>query len=385
MRCINIYAPSSNYHVIPNLGRFTRNDLVNIWKEAQYASMHDELLQLMLKFRLCYQLPGNLDTFIAPQLLTENQPVYDWDETDNILMRYAYEFMPKAILTQFIVVLHALIDHQRLVWRSGGVLAKNQTQAEIIVYYGQREIRIRVAGKHKKELLTIVTYELEKIHATYRRLKYNQLIPCNCVMCRVIQNPEFYPYEVLRKFMEDGKTNIQCRKSYKMVDVRRLIDDVIMEKGSFDKESKRVFMKMPLDGNEMSDGRKKDLQEYQQPMETVMGDKIVITGKGVVVTRGSQGHDIQFQEIWNLFKDQIDLEVMVKELELLKKHLKEEAVTEEQFEVAKNVAAAEREARTSNGPKMLEYLKKGWVCVLKKADEVGTKLIVEVINKAIGI
>ena len=40
-----------------------------IWSDAAYESMHGELLQLMVKFGLCFQVPGS-DTFIAPQLLT---------------------------------------------------------------------------------------------------------------------------------------------------------------------------------------------------------------------------------------------------------------------------------------------------------------------------
>ena len=70
--------------------------------------MQDELLQLMINFKLCYRIP-NSEFYIAPQLLTENQPDYDWEETNNLILRYTYEsFMPKGIITQFIVAMHKL-------------------------------------------------------------------------------------------------------------------------------------------------------------------------------------------------------------------------------------------------------------------------------------
>jgi internalin A len=219
------YKVLDNPRVIRNLGRFTRADLADIWEAPEFADMRDELVQLMMKFQLCYQIPGSPDTYIAPQLLTENQPDYTWDGCDNLLLRYTYQFMPKGILSRFIVVTHPMIADQCCVWKSGVVLEKDQIRAEVIEHYGRREIRIRVAGKHKKEMMTIVTYELDNIHDSYNRLKYDKLIPCNCAVCRAGQEPHFYPFEVLRKFTEDRRDLIQCHKSYEMVNVWGLIDD----------------------------------------------------------------------------------------------------------------------------------------------------------------
>jgi hypothetical protein len=119
-----------------------------------------------------------------------------------------------------------IADH-RCVWKSGVVLEKDQTRAEVIEHYGRREIRIRVVGKHRKNLMTIVTYELDNVHASYRRLKYGKLIPCNCAGCEASQEPHFYRFEVLRKFTEDGRDYIQCHQSYEMVNVWGLIDDFV--------------------------------------------------------------------------------------------------------------------------------------------------------------
>jgi Leucine-rich repeat (LRR) protein len=222
-----VYKVLDNKTVIGNLGKFDQGDLKSIWNEPEYAEMQDELLQLMINFKLCYRIP-NSEFYIAPQLLTENQPQHEWDESNNLVVRYTYEsFMPKGIITQLIVAMHKLIAEQRYVWRSGVILQKGETKAEIIEYYGKREIKVRVLGKNKKELLTVVSYELDEIHASYKRLKFNKLIPCNCGKCKNSQDSHFYSLDVLEQFVDDRQEAIQCQRSYEMVDVRELIDDVI--------------------------------------------------------------------------------------------------------------------------------------------------------------
>ncbi|MHC5775011.1 COR domain-containing protein [Nostoc sp.] len=231
-----VYKVLDNEKVIRNLGSFTRSDLANIWCEDEYAAMHDELLRLMINFKLCYEIPRSQGKYIAPQLLSANQPSYNWDETDNLILRYTYEFMPKGIITQFIVAMHELINQQQCVWKSGVVLYTDQTKAEVIEYYGKREIRIRVSGRYQRDWMTIVTHELDKIHAFYKRLKYNKLIRCNCHTCKDSQEPHFYSFEILRQFVADKQERIQCQKSYQMVEVLSLIDNVI------DRGKQRLFV-----------------------------------------------------------------------------------------------------------------------------------------------
>lgn len=136
--------------------------------------------------------------------------------------------MPKGILTRFIVEMHAWIEQQNYVWKSGVVLSKDDARAEVIerYRYHKGEIRIRVSGKRQRDFLTNIRHELGKIHASYERLKYSTLVPCNCSTCKGRQTPHFYPLERLHKFVDDKQTQIQCQTSYQMVSVRSLIDDV---------------------------------------------------------------------------------------------------------------------------------------------------------------
>jgi GTPase SAR1 family protein len=230
-----------------DFGRFGKPDIEGICNESIYDNMHSHILQLMLNFKLCYEIPNKKGYYIAPQLLSVNKPKYEWDENENIIIRYTYKFMPKGIISRFIVAMHEDIykeNQKDCVWKRGVVLGKDQTMAEVIENYEEREIKIRVVGKHKKELITIVTYELDKIHYSFSHLKYEKLVPCNCSECKNSQNPFFYSFDTLMKFVGDRKYEIQCQNSYEMVNVLSLIDDVIIRKELY-KEALREETTMP--------------------------------------------------------------------------------------------------------------------------------------------
>ncbi|MDJ0903340.1 MAG: COR domain-containing protein [Xenococcus sp. MO_188.B8] len=224
-----VYKVLDNPQVINNQGHFTRNDLKNIWQDEKYASMRGELLELMKKFQLCYEVPESKDMLIAPQLLSDNQPEYDWDKSHNLILRYAYpDFMPKGIITRFIVIMHQYIDQQKYVWKTGVILKKDNTKAEVIENYGKREIRICVVGNNKRNFLTIVSHEIDKINDSYKRLKYQKLIPCNCDACKNSQAPFAYDFDKLLERASNSKLTIECGNSpYHEVQVLGLIDNAI--------------------------------------------------------------------------------------------------------------------------------------------------------------
>ena len=75
--------------------------------------------------------------------------------------------------------------------------------------------------------MTIIVYELDKIYQSYHGLEYNKLIPCNCGRCKNNQDPHFYSFENLRRRITSSQYQVQCDLSFEMVNVLRLIDDVI--------------------------------------------------------------------------------------------------------------------------------------------------------------
>jgi internalin A len=230
-----VYKALDTSKVHANLGCFTQSDLSTIWTDTQYAEMRDELLQLMMRFKLCYEIPHRPKTYIVPQLLSPNQPKYAWDDTNNLTLRYHYAFMPKGMLTRFIVEMHKLIDGD-LVWKEGVILKDEHARAEVVEAYYKNEIRIRIAGKLKKPLLENIRHEFRKIHDSYNkpedppenhRFRYQEFIPCNCLVCKGSQTPFSYSLDRLQARLKSDRRQIECDISYEMIDVRSLIDDVL--------------------------------------------------------------------------------------------------------------------------------------------------------------
>jgi internalin A len=233
-----VYKVTDNQQVIANCGYFTDENLSEIWIDRQYQGLHDELLQLMENFKICYSIPGQRGHYIAPQRLPLEAPKYDdWDDTDNLIVCYKYQFMPKGIITRLIVEMHGWIcrpnidpcsgaARRDIVWRDGVLLAEKYAKAEVIENYHQGEIRIRVSGTQKNYLLNSIRYQLWKIHDTYdKRLKYQEFIPCNCSECKGSQDPHSYTFESLRRRLNNRRYEVECEKSYQMVNVRGLMED----------------------------------------------------------------------------------------------------------------------------------------------------------------
>jgi len=222
-----VYRVLDNPEVNNNLGHFDKDDLALIWHEQDYEGMHDELLQLMMKFELCYELPHQPKHYIAPQLLSNNRPSYIWSSENNLQLRYKYnDFMPRGMLTRFIVGMHDYIDNN-LVWLTGVILSKDGNRAQIIEHSEINEIHINVIGDFRRDFLTEIMAKFDELHKGFQRLKLDRLIPCNCKTCQESNNPSFYTLDEIKKRISREKETIECGESYEDVSVAGLLGDVI--------------------------------------------------------------------------------------------------------------------------------------------------------------
>ena len=217
-----VYRVLDDPQVARSLGVFHRDDLGRIWSDPVYESMHHELLQLMVRFGLCFRVPGS-DTFIAPQLLTPSQPAYHWDEADNLVLTYEYEVMPKGIVRRLIVALHDLIAPGDFLWRNGAVFEYDASRAEVIEQYRRRLLSIRIRGGDPRVLLGMVDHELGIIHRSYPGIKVERFVPCNCPRCSSSGEPSTFKVSELLDFARTGDP-IQCRASRRLLDPFKLLN-----------------------------------------------------------------------------------------------------------------------------------------------------------------
>ena len=208
-------------------GRFSKDDAQTIWCEEEYADVCNELLRLMQKFFLTYEIDHS-GSYIVPERLPASQPKYPWDKHNNLVVYYEYDvFMPKGMLSQFTVQMHRYISNHEYVWLRGVVLERDHTYAEIIESYDARRFTIRIAGPQRRDFMTIITEQLDQINAQYEHMQVDKLIPCHCAKCQTSAQPWFFEFKKLKRRIELGRQEIECEHSFEMVNVRSLIDDVI--------------------------------------------------------------------------------------------------------------------------------------------------------------
>jgi internalin A len=271
------YKVLDNNRVRQNLGKFTTTELNQIWQDAEYRNMQSELLELMLKFKLCYPLPNAKNTYIAPQLLDSNQPEYSWNDRDNLLLRYDYDFMPRGILTRFIVEMHHFIDEPN-VWKSGVLLKRDNTSAEMIETYDRREIKIRLSGSNKRGFLEVITDQLDEIHDTFNQLKVKKLIPCNCDICKKSQTPHFYDLNKLRERLVNDRDDIECDKPpYNKVNILSLIDDIGNRNKLLNREQNRENTDIVDSGNVYLNVKVQNTKGGQSIMEENQAKRLIKT------------------------------------------------------------------------------------------------------------
>lgn len=222
-----IYKIIDNETVKKQFGRFGRDDLKLIWNDSKYIKQHDELVTLMEKFELCYQLPDESEnTWLAPQLLQISQPTnneFNWPEKF-ISVRYKYNFMPRGLLSRFIVRINRYVKNLSFAWKTGVVIERSNSKAIIVENWGDREINIKATGVLARELITIITDDFDRMHNSFGKLMVEKLIPCICSFCKSNQTTHFYQYSSLIRRRESGKLTIECDLSFEDISVSELID-----------------------------------------------------------------------------------------------------------------------------------------------------------------
>ncbi len=220
-----VYKIIDTKEVVLNQGKFNYSQLRNIWNDYPNDKFAF-LIELMKKFELCFLLPNGVD-YIVPELLPPNQPdeVDNWDNSNNLRFEYRYKFMPAGIITRLIVRMHDYITNN-LFWLQGVLIAREATQALITSNTFERKISIHIKGKNRQDLFGIIRYEIENIHKTLKAPYVELMTHCICSECILSENPEFYSFEQLNKYLDKGKNTVTCPKSVEEVSINLLLGKV---------------------------------------------------------------------------------------------------------------------------------------------------------------
>jgi Leucine-rich repeat (LRR) protein len=215
-------------------GRFDGLDCERLWKDSVYADMHPELLALMQRFELCYELrDSNPPTWLAPQLLPPAKPggLHGWGGPGDLVLRYSYAFLPKGTISRLTVRLQRFVSDPEMAWITGVLCERDSSAVLVEVLPNGSEIELRARGPERKALLSVVAADLDTLNDGFQGLRdrVEKRIPCNCTRCRTAGVPEFFGERNLLRRKQDNRLRVECPASYEDVDVLELLDGVRMD------------------------------------------------------------------------------------------------------------------------------------------------------------
>jgi internalin A len=259
-----VYKILDDRKIIEAKGRFSETDLERIWTELKFRYKKAELLALMEKFELCFKI--NTNEFLATQLLSKEPVKYDWNHKDNLTFEYNYSFMPKGILGNFIVKRNEDICDS-IYWLNGVLLQWNETRAIITEEYHNRQIKVKLIGKEKRQLLAIIRKTFEEIHSRYKGIKVQEYLGCICSDCQK-GNPYLFGLENLILAKDKNVKVLQCQKSFEeisLINVLSFIEEGGDEdglKGSYFERVVKELLKSYYPNAEIRHGVKLGKFEY---------------------------------------------------------------------------------------------------------------------------
>ena len=211
------------------LGRFDETDCQRLWADTVYADKHPELLQLMVKFEIAYKLADTAPpVWLAPQLLQPSKPegLEGWEMPGDLELRYHYDFLPKGLVNRLMVRKHRHVQQPELGWKNGVLFELGSTQLLVQLSVKGDEIILRTRGPQCKELVSIISADLDALNDSFSGLseKVTKKIPCICEVCSKSTTPEFYDYEELIRRRGLNKATIECRASFADVPVIALLE-----------------------------------------------------------------------------------------------------------------------------------------------------------------
>jgi len=134
------------------------------------------IINLMKKFELCYEIDSSC--VLVPQLLDIQKPAVDFDYDASLRFFIEYDFLPKSVMTRFIVNMHRDIKGD-LRWRTGVVLEDPVFGCTAVVEADERDKRIYVTvlGHRKRDYFAVIRHALFSINSSFEKIQAIEKVP----------------------------------------------------------------------------------------------------------------------------------------------------------------------------------------------------------------
>lgn len=197
------------------------------------------ILDAMQKFKLCYVLPDQPDTYILPDLLPSDKPAeLDFEKTRALAFDFDFvALLPHHLMTSFIVRRHGEI-HRQLVWQNGVRLRSQSWQADALVQadHHRRRLSLWVTGADAARYFTELHGEFMAILDHIRkedRSWYQEWVALPNAQLVPGTEPPRADYRDLLALEAAGKTEYACKYgTFKLTEILRITSKEEREKQS---------------------------------------------------------------------------------------------------------------------------------------------------------
>ncbi|MDQ1354183.1 MAG: internalin, partial [Acidobacteriota bacterium] len=197
------------------------------------------IIELMIKFELCYRL--NTNRVLIPNLLAAEECHFEFDYGSSLKFIIEYDFLPPSVMPRFIVRMHRDIK-DGMQWRTGVVLADKAFHATAVVKCDERERRIfiYVNGEQKRDYFSIIRKTIRDINGSFEKLETKELVPLPDNDKITVEYEELTGHELMRI------PEITIAKIRKRYPVAALLDGIA---GAEDR--KKEYEKIPREGGDI--------------------------------------------------------------------------------------------------------------------------------------
>ncbi len=224
----SVYALIDNQNVQKGKGKFTYEILQNTLDSKVYPSeIHHNIVRLMEKFELCFNIIGT-DDYILAELLPIGDAIFDSDhfsKSPDIRLDIVYNFMPSGILTRLICRMHPFVNKENF-WKNWIEFKYEGSNGLILQDVFEKKLSIFISGNDSSDLLALIRSNLDQIHdiLNFRRDEdYSETMPCNCSICIDSSSPNFFKYNILKRYIDKKKEFITCPISVEDVTINELL------------------------------------------------------------------------------------------------------------------------------------------------------------------
>jgi len=170
-----VYRVLTHEAVVASQGEFARGDLGQFLDGLSKQNYPPErwafIVEMMRRFGLSFELPGQPDRYLLPNQLPDVDPQPEWDDTDSLRFRYEYQHTPpRGLLPRFIVQAHQHLTRPRVAWLLGVVLEIQGCPVLVRMDRQERRADVSVRGPKNKrrDALAVVREHFGFVHGLNR-------------------------------------------------------------------------------------------------------------------------------------------------------------------------------------------------------------------------